>query len=98
MDYVICEDKFFSEKFNNVLLEEHLKSANRDVLNFIEIFKHMHFVYTGSIDMSDLKKYLAHHMEGRFDSYMFSKYVINEDAKRNEKVLKLLGLKPNRIN
>ena len=52
----------------------------------------MDFEYLQSIDISDLRRYVIAHRLGKFDQYMYSKYVAKENAETNGKVLKLLNL------
>ena len=95
ISYLIEKDEFFNEEFNTPALEEHLKTVDKDIVIFREIFRHMDFDYMTSIDISDLRNYVIGHRNGKFVSYMYNKYAAYEDAKRNTKVLKLLNLNPN---
>ena len=95
IDYLIKDDSFFDEEHSTTILEEHLNSIDKDIKIYREIFRHMSFEYSGCLDVSNLKKLIYANQKAKIASYVYNMYVINNDAKRNTKVLQLLNLKPN---
>lgn len=99
--YLVKDDARLNYVANSQALEEILKTIDKDLIHFTEIFRHMYFEYTGLVDASFMKRYLENLRNpsgGILYRCLQQDYIRYNKANENRKVLKLIDLTPNRIN
>ena len=87
---------------NGQALEDILREKDMDLVNFVQIFRHIDFEYKGSVYAGVIRQYLenlrSNTSGGVLPKYLGPDYIRYNVANENRKVLKLLNLTPNRIN